>query len=291
MVASIVGTSAYNISSSNTFALNPGISATFPWLSTQAVGWEQYHFNKLKFCYYTRTGSDIPGSVQLIPDYDAADSAPLTEQIASAYEDVREDVPWKDIECMLDSKAMHPDGPKKYIRTSSLSPNLDIKTYDVGNFFVATTDGSVVNWGKLWVEYDVVFHTPQLPSGGGNQIVSQTIAGGGTVSSAAIFGSAPVSTGNNVVTAVANTLTFNNVGFYFVSSQVSGTNPVVTGISGTVPSTEFAINVNSAAATATGIACEITAIGQTLTYALTGTTTSSVTIVSPISQVVFNVLT
>lgn len=173
LVGSVIGTAAYNVTSTNgigQLALNPGIVASFPWLATQAVGWEQYHFNKLKFCYYTRTGSSTPGSVMLIPDYDAADAAPVSEQIASAYEDTMEDVPWKDIECILNPAAMHPDGPRKYVRTGALASNLDIKTYDVGNLFVATTDGTAVNWGKLWVEYDVTFHTPQLPPGGSASI-------------------------------------------------------------------------------------------------------------------------
>lgn len=164
LLGNISGSAGYAVGPS--FQLNPGLPASFPWLSTQAQSWEQYRFNKLRFCYYTRTSSSTPGSVMFIPDYDAADSAPLSEQIASSYGEVVEDSPWKDLCCTLRPDRMHSMGPKKFVRSAPLAANLDIKTYDVGSLFVATTDGSAIPWGKIWVEYDVTLFVPQLqPSG------------------------------------------------------------------------------------------------------------------------------
>jgi hypothetical protein len=231
LIGSVVGTVAYSTAGLGPFFLNPGLSATFPWLATQAQGWEQYKFNSLKFCYYTRTGSATPGSVQLIPDYDAADAAPISEQIASAYEDVREDVPWKDIECVLDPRAMHPDGPRKFVRTSPLAANLDIKTYDVGQMFIGTTDGTAVNWGKLWVDYDVTLSTPQIPPGGfgvqGFQIVQSVVPttanlfpGGGALVNAA-------STPYFNVPVTGQVITCNQAGTYLVTLQINATTSVV----------------------------------------------------------------
>jgi hypothetical protein len=231
LIGSVVGTTAYSTAGLGPFSLNPGLSATFPWLATQAQGWEQYRFNSLKFCYYTRTGSATPGSVQLIPDYDAADAAPISEQIASAYEDVREDVPWKDIECVLDPRAMHPDGPRKFIRTSPLAANLDIKTYDVGQLFIGTTDGTAVNWGKLWVDYDVTLSTPQIPPGGfgvqGFEYVESLVpttanlfpGGGPTVNAS--------STPYFNVPVTGQVITCNQAGTYLVTLQINATTSVV----------------------------------------------------------------
>jgi len=166
LVSSVAGTATFTVGSS--LALNPGLPTTFPWLSTQAQAWERYRFNALKFEYYTRTGSNVPGSVIMVPDYDAADAAPISEQVASSYEDVVEDAPWKDICCPLKPEALHALGPTKFVRSTVLAANLDIKTYDAGNFFLCTLDGTAVNWGKLWVEYDITLMTPQLnPSGSG----------------------------------------------------------------------------------------------------------------------------
>jgi hypothetical protein len=213
LIGSVVGAVEFTIQAQ--YALNPGLSSTFPWLSTQAVGWEQYHFNKLRFCYYTRTGSNIPGSVLLIPDYDAADSAPDSEQIASTYEDTEEDAPWMDIECILNPLAMHPDGPKKYIRSAALAANLDIKTYDAGNLFLATTDGTAVGWGKLWVEYDVTLYVPQLPPAGAAGDF-QNYAGIPTT--ADIVGASPtLNQSRSLYTLSGSVLTFLVAGFYYVN--------------------------------------------------------------------------
>jgi hypothetical protein len=224
LIGSVVGTVNFSTNGLGPFSLNPGLSTTFPWLSTQAVGWEQYRFNKLNFCYYTRTGSNVPGSLMLIPDYDAADSAPISEQIASAYEDVSEDVPWKDIKCNLRPAAMHPDGPKKYIRTSGLASNLDIKTYDVGNLFVGTTDGTAVPWGKLWVEYDVTLYTPQLPSSGSSTSGFQSYTSG-AFTSADFMSTTPtlVPSSTALYTIAGNVVTFVASGSFFVIYYATGT--------------------------------------------------------------------
>jgi hypothetical protein len=222
LVTSIAGTAAFTVA--NSLALNPGIAATFPWLSTQAVGWESYRFNKLRFCYYTRAATTDRGSVMLVPDYDAADSAPTSEQTASAYTNAVEQSPWVvEFTCDLDQAAMLEGHDRKYIRTGSLGPNLDIKTYDGGNLFVCTVDGAAVNWGKLWVEYDVTLFTPQLPSSGTSTVNSAIIQAGGSVSDTAYLGSAPTVTGGLSVSAVTNTITFNSVGQFLVIHFITGT--------------------------------------------------------------------
>ncbi len=141
--------------------LNPGLVGSFPWLSNIANNFEQYRVNALRFCYMTRTGTSVPGSVLMYPDYDAADSAPLTEQIASAYAEIVEDAPWKDNMCILRPAGMHALGPRKFIRNSAVAAS-DIKTYDVGTFYLSTVDGTAVPWGKVWIEYDISFYEPQL---------------------------------------------------------------------------------------------------------------------------------
>jgi len=197
LLGSITGSSAFTVP--YTFSLNPGISATAPWLALEAQGWEKYEFHNLSLCYYTRTGSNIPGSLMLAVDYDAADAAPVSEQIASAYFGTQEDAPWKNIELKFDKEELK---GKRYIRNSALAANLDIKTYDVGNAFVCTTDGTAVNWGKVWLEYDVTLYNPQLPAGGIAGSGTLT-SGGASIAAATPFGSAPVATGSYGLSATA----------------------------------------------------------------------------------------
>lgn len=229
LISSITGTTNFSILAANTFALNPGLASTFPWLSTQAQGWERYRFDRLRFCYYTRTGSNIPGSVQMIPDYDAADAAPISEQVASSYEDVKEDAPWKDIECELRPSALNALGPSKFVRTGPILVNQDIKTYDAGNFFLATTDGTAVSWGKLWVEYDITLMTPQLQPNGANFLAVQGITTVNPTSANMLGTQAPVAGSSNLVTVVGEVVTFLVAGTFHVYYHVNGTTSTQTG--------------------------------------------------------------
>ena len=171
LIASVTGSANFIVA--NSFPLNPGMPTSFPWLASQAQAWERYRFNSLRFLYYTRTGTGTSGSVMLAPEYDPADQPPVSEQVAATYEDVREDVPWKDIVCDLNPSSLHALGPSKFIRTGILPQNLDIKTYDSGNLHLCVTDGNPVPWGKLWVEYDVTLMTPQLNPLGGAGLAAQ----------------------------------------------------------------------------------------------------------------------
>ncbi len=162
LVATVTGTTAFAVFQS--LSLNPGLAATFPWLSTQAVGWEQYSFRKLCFEYVTRSSTSATGSILLAPDYDVLDAAPSTEVVAMSYRDSTEDVPWHDQVCNLDPTAMHPNGPRKYVR-SGLVANSDLKTYDVGSMHICTTgQADTAAVGKLFVCYDVVLFVPQTIS-------------------------------------------------------------------------------------------------------------------------------
>lgn len=219
LIGSVVGTAAFTAASS--FALNPGLASSFPWLATQAQAWETYRFNKLRFCYYTRTGSSTPGSAMLVPDYDANDASPASEQIASSYEDVAEDAPWKDICCELRPSAMHSMGPKKFVRTGPVPAGTDVKTYDCGKFFLCTTDGTAVNWGKLWVEYDVSLYTPQLPAAGAGVIASQHLIS--LAPTTASNFAASVSTGSPLVTTALDVMTFAIAGSYLITGLAAGT--------------------------------------------------------------------
>jgi len=288
LIASITGSTTFTVS--NTFALNPGLPGTFPWLSTQAAGWEQYKFHRLKFCYYSRCATSVPGSMMLVPDYDAADAAPITEQVASSYRDVVEEVPWTpEFTCVLDVKAMIEPGDRKYVRIGALPANLDVKTYDSGTLFACTTDGTAVNWGKLWVEYDVELFVPQLPPQGAGQLIYSS---GGTIGTTNIFGSAPVSTGPIYATAAVNVVTFPTPGYYFVSlSLINLSGAAATSTSATTNMTIGATATCDSGTTASYCAAiNVTQAVGTMTFANADTQSTSVAglSVSSVSSVFYN---
>lgn len=277
LVSSITGTVAFTVS--DTLALNPGLAASFPWLSTMAQSWERYRFNRLAFRFYTRTGTNVPGSVMLVPDYDAADSAPATEQVASAFQDVAEDAPWKDISCNLPSRNLNGSFPEHYVRTAALATNQDVKTYDVGQLFVCTVDGTAVAWGKLWVEYDIEFFIPQLPPAGPVPL-GCSWAGNSGMTGAKPFGTAPIAdaASRGIVLDGNSIVTFSAIGNFLLAGDITGTvisaMPTPT-LGAGVSSLAYRSSFPTAATTGTWyIAVRVTSlVGATLTFSTWTATT------------------
>jgi hypothetical protein len=68
---------------------------------------------------------------------------------------------WKNLELKLDVSALMGLGPRKFVRDSVRAG--DLKTYDAGFVVIATVTGANTNTiGKLFVEYDIEFFTPQV---------------------------------------------------------------------------------------------------------------------------------
>lgn len=225
LISLVVGTDPYNVS---TVPINPGLKSSFPWLSLMAQGWEEYAFNSLKFIYVSRTNSVTVGSFMMAFDYDAADAAPQTEEIITNYAGMVDNMPWVNFECHAQKNSLNGFVKRHYLRTGPVSPNLDIKTYDVANFFFATSAGgpdSPLNWGKLYVEYDVNFYIPQLPSTGVPPFGGSIVAGGGGITPAVPFGPAPQvnPSASGISMGTDSTLTLLNPGSYVLSYQFEGT--------------------------------------------------------------------
>lgn len=211
------------------FPLNPGMNKTFPWLSNEAKGWESYRINRMRFIWVPTSGTSVAGNIIMGPDYDAADAAPAGETFMSAYSDTEEGNVWCRFDTELSRDLLNGESRRKYIRDGPLADNLDIKTYDSGNFFVCSTDDAAANSGKLWVEYDIDLYNPQVPAGGFQAV--GVVAGGGTLSAAAPFGSAPVASGPVGITHTSG----NNMNITGV--QVGQEIAVSFGITGTFIST------------------------------------------------------
>jgi len=276
-ISNVVG--SVNFLVSLIFAINPGIVASFPWLAGVAQNWESYRFRRLRLCYYTRTGSNVPGSVIMAHDPDASDGSPGSEQIMTTYEAVEEDAPWKDICLKCIVSTLNDVGPRKFVRTAPLIANQDIKLYDSGNLFVATVDGTAVPWGKLWIEYDVELYTPQTPPTG--LIGVGSMSGSGVAEAAATpFGTGPTSLGSFGLGASAtNVVSFSGLaigGEYQCIFAITGT--VITACSlttlvgGTLKATQFS-GFPAAATTAAAIVTFIaTATSGSITASVTATT-------------------
>jgi hypothetical protein len=148
------------------YALNPGLEKTFPWLYKQARGWQFYRFNKLTVRFVTRSPSDTPGSVIYVIDYRSQDPKPETESQATNAYGSREGPVWRNLSQGLDLKTASLVTKWKQVRAATTSE--DLINFDVGRLHVCTVglDGTVAPAqkaiGKLYLDFEVEFQTPEL---------------------------------------------------------------------------------------------------------------------------------
>jgi len=149
------------------YPINPGQATTFPWLSQQAIQWEKYRFNYLEF-YYKREVSEFAtngttGKVIMSVDFDASDPAPTSKQQMEDSDPRVDGMPCENLRMHLLAKQLHPLNPVLYVRRGGVPGSADIKTYDAGNFNIATQGlQNTSEIGELRVRYSVTFSVPVL---------------------------------------------------------------------------------------------------------------------------------
>jgi len=156
---------------STVYAINPGLPATFPFLSTIAQNFQEYSFKGLVFEYKSTSADSLAtgtntamGSVLLAVQY-RADAPTLSSKTALLNEMWSADSkPSNDalmpVECAPD------ENPFKiqYVRGAGAIAG-DIKMYDIGNLTVATAGGQAGQTnvvGELWASYEVQLRKPQI---------------------------------------------------------------------------------------------------------------------------------
>lgn len=156
-----LGTGAFQ---SKGYPVNPALRSCFPWLAGVASHYESYRFLNLSFRLRTRMNTTSVGSIGLFFDHDVLDPAPHSIIEASSYHERSIDAPWKDQTLVIDLN--NDTFPRRYTRNanSSLSVTPDLKTYDVGQFFICCDgfESTSYSVGSLEVEYRVELITPQL---------------------------------------------------------------------------------------------------------------------------------
>lgn len=148
------------------FQINPGLEATFPWLS-QVVGnnFQQYRIHGMVFEFRSMSADALNstntalGSVVMATDYDSTD---LRFTGKAQMENTEFGVSCKPSACMI--HAIECDKKQTtiselYMRTGPPPGNSDIRLYDLGRFSIATVgmQAASVNLGELWVSYDMEF--------------------------------------------------------------------------------------------------------------------------------------
>jgi hypothetical protein len=224
----IAGTGAptgFNIS--NRFYLNPGLEASFPWLSTIAQQYQEYSWRGVVYHFISTSGeysaamaSTSLGSVMLHTDYRVTAPAPgskvelLNEYFAC---DARP------TECFIHPIECDPkENPYnvQYVRSGAVPAGEDPKTYDLGVVSVASQGIPVAgtNLGELWVTYEVELRKPQIVGAIGSSTPSAYYSSG-AAGAATFFGLSPTAKFDNIgLTIIGNVMTFpsGSTGAYLV---------------------------------------------------------------------------
>jgi len=205
----ILGTSGFN---NITYPLNPGMSQTFPWLSTIAQNYQEYKFHGLIFEFRPLitdfVTSGAPGVMVMATNYNA-DLAPYSSRVAMENSEYAVSVkPTKDlihgIECGLGQTVL----PQLYIRTGSVATGQDLRLYDLGLTQIATQSNPIQDLGELWVSYCVEFFKPVLAADVGAG-VSYAHIGRSSFSSANPLGTVGVNVQSNfTITTNSTSLTW-----------------------------------------------------------------------------------
>lgn len=163
------------ISSSNagafslaSYAIQPGLPQTFPWLSNIARNFQQYTIKGMLF-EFVSTSSDALNSTNT-----ALGTVVMATNYNSLEADWTSKIQMMQTEFASTSKPscsiLHPIECKPElttievlnVRTGAVPANGDIRVYDLGKFQIATVgcQGTSVNLGDLWVTYEISFLKP-----------------------------------------------------------------------------------------------------------------------------------
>jgi len=176
----ILGTAAFD---NNLYPLNPGLSTTFPWLSSIADNYQEYKFHGLVFEFrslitdFVTSGS--PGVVVMATNYNADVPEYSTKQQMENSEFAVSVKPTNNLIHGIECASKETTIPQRYVRSGPVPSNQDLRLYDYGNFQLATQSNPVQNLGELWVSYCVEFFKPILqPDVSGSPITGHTVRTG-----------------------------------------------------------------------------------------------------------------
>ena len=229
-IADISGTTNFTVQS---FSINPGLSASFPWLSGVADNYEEYSFSGVIYEFKSLSGdynaSTSLGAVIMATTYDSLNPVFPDKKIMENHEYANSDKPSNTfvhpVEC---SRMLNPIS-QLYVRSASVPSGADQRLYDLGNFQIATVGNPVTTvLGELWVTYEVCLYKPRLVIGIGYTVNSDHWQLGSITSANPLGTTSVLQQGSQIGTTITSgtTLTFPNYitdGNYLIIYDIAST--------------------------------------------------------------------
>lgn len=198
------------------FPLNPGLEQTFPWLAQTAANYEEYEFIQLVFEFKSavqdvNSANGQVGTIILCTNYNASqplfNDKPSMISYYGAVSGKSTDNLTGGIEC--DPKKLSGTAGK-LVRSNPIVSGEDLKTYDHGNFQLATHNipSGMLNGtlGELYVYYTVKLRKPRFLTGRGLAITRWLMVSNGGETFNDYFGGAQALFGqqNNLAVVYTN---------------------------------------------------------------------------------------
>ncbi len=219
-----------------TYAVNPGLAATFPYLSAIAQNFQEYEFRGLVFEFKSLSADALNstntalGSIALAVQYRADASAFIDKQQLLNEMWAVDGKPSIDILLPVECAPVENPLKMQYVRGAAVPSGQDTKLYDLAKLSVASYGSQAVAVvGELWATYEVVLRKPQLSSGLNIYGLSAHYYSVDKLSDGNPFIGASVRSDSIGLTVTATTIAFpvGTQGLYLIAASWDGTGTAV----------------------------------------------------------------
>jgi hypothetical protein len=209
-IGDILGTAAFT---NRSYPLNPGMSTTFPWLSTIAQNYQEYKFHGLIFEFRPLitdfVTSGAPGVVVMATNYNADAPVYISKQQMENSEYAVSVKPTENlmhgIECAVTQTVL----PQLYTRSANPPAGQDLRLYDQGLFQFASQGNPIQLLGELWVSYCVEFFKPVIANEAGGNVLSAFVERSGIAPASPLGTIGITNRGDLLMTLTSNSFSFN----------------------------------------------------------------------------------
>lgn len=232
-ITEVTGKTAFTVQ--RQFSINPGLSATFPWLSGVAAQYSEYRIRGMVYHYIPTSGNAVSstnaalGSVMLQTSYRANESAPTSKvEMMNEY--------WSN-EAKPSESFCHPiecdprENPfnVQYVRTGGVPSTDNVLLYDLGTTSLAVTGQQAddIVLGDLWVTYEIELSKPKLTDLIGQSLPAFRATATANLNTTTPFGTDVAETfdsmgGGASISSSVFTLSAGNVGYYQMTLYYGG---------------------------------------------------------------------
>jgi len=162
------------------YPLNPGVSTTFPWLSTIAKNYSQYRIHGMIFEFRPLVTDFVtggaPGVVVIATNYNADQPAYKSKVEMENSEYAVSVKPTMNLMHGIECAEKETPLTKLYVRGGAVPAGQDLRSYDLGLTQVVTLGNPSQLLGELWVSYCVEFFKPKMNDDLGGDFLSTNVS-------------------------------------------------------------------------------------------------------------------